>query len=257
MDIIKHVPYSIKTVFHKVWFREKKELWSGDFFIFFPKVMGKWKSRGERKGSAVLQVSSQLSTPADWKPSLPYPPQKINYPGTPGWWWWISVWQTTETTSTKITGYKTAKNLGDFISAKLVFHDFSFSPSELPLARQNSRFPHTAEGQLSGPLTHMRVGQGLLPVSVPAPDCLILAVLLRKQLVQQWGNLCTFCHPSVILYVGDENTRGREKVIEQIHQKANKTNEQNTSGTYRSKCSDAEGNSTEHIEKEKNNIQRM
>lgn len=123
---------------------KKKELWSGDFFFLLSKVMGKWRSRGERKGSAVLQVSSQLSTPAYWKPSLPYPLQKINYPGTPGWWWWISVWQTTETTLTKITGHKTAKNLGDFISAKLVFHDF-FSPWELPLARQKSRFPHIDE----------------------------------------------------------------------------------------------------------------
>lgn len=107
---------------------EKKKSYEVGISFFFPKVMGKWGSRGERKGSAVLQVSSQLYTPADWEPSLPYPPQKINYSGTPGWWWWISVWQITETTPTKITGYKTAKNLGDFISAELGFHHFSFSP---------------------------------------------------------------------------------------------------------------------------------
>lgn len=43
-------------------------------------------------------------------------------------------------------------------------------------------------------------------------------------------------------------------MIEEIHQRANKTNEQNTSGTNRIKCSNAGGNSIEHIEKEKNTI---
>lgn len=96
---------------------EKKKTYEVRIF-FFPKVMGKWRSRGEREGSAVLRVSSQLSMPADRKPSLPYPPRKINYPVTSGQRWRISIWQTTETTSTEITGYKPAQDLDDFISAK-------------------------------------------------------------------------------------------------------------------------------------------
>lgn len=52
--------------------------------FFFPKVMGKWRSRGERKGSAVLWVHSQQSVPADWKSSPRYPPGMINYPATSG-----------------------------------------------------------------------------------------------------------------------------------------------------------------------------
>lgn len=78
------------------------------------------------------------------KPSLPYPPWKINYPVTSGQRWRISVWQTTETTSTKITGYKAAQDLDDFTSAELGCHHVSWK--ELPLAGQKSRFLHTAEG---------------------------------------------------------------------------------------------------------------
>lgn len=147
------------------------------FLFFFPKVMGKWRSRGERKGSAVLQVSSQLSTPADWNPSLPYPPQKINYPGTPGWWWWISVWQTAETTSTKITGYNTAKNLGDFISAKLGFHDFFFSPLKIVFSKAKEQVSPCCWGSVVRATNTHEDGTGFALSFCSSPIWLILTVL--------------------------------------------------------------------------------
>lgn len=73
-----------------------------------------------------------------------------------------------------------------------------------------------------------------------------------RQVVYLLSPLCY-----LICGIGDEKIWGREKVIGEIHQRANKTNEQSSSGTNRSKCCNAEGNSTEHNEKEENNIQGM
>lgn len=57
--------------------------------------------------------------------------------------------------------------------------------------------------------------------------------------------------------IGDEKIQEKEKVMGEIHQRANKPNIQSTSGTNRNECSNAGGSRAEHTEREENNIQGM
>lgn len=145
MDIIKHTPYSIKTVFHKVWFKKKKELWSGDFFFFF--FLRSWENGevGEREKvqqcCRLAHSSPRLQTenPARLIHHRRLITQELQAGDDE-----FQFGRPQRQLLQKLQVTKQQRNLGDFISAKLGFHEF-FSPWEPPLARQKSRFPHLAE----------------------------------------------------------------------------------------------------------------
>lgn len=213
--------------------------------------------------------------PADWKPSLPYPPQKINYPVTSGQRRWISVWQTRDNLY-KNCGLQTSTRPWWFYFCQIRFptlplKEFAFSGAKehvSPYCWELVNWAtNTSKGRPLPQVRHMR-GTEIVPTFGYSPRWLFLATVFAASKsstwatsARQWGDT----HPQHLLSplryllcgIGDEKTQEKEKVMGEIHQRANKPNVQRTSETNRNECSNAGGSRAEHTEREENNKQGM
>lgn len=136
--------------------------------------------------------------PADWKPSLPYPPRKINYPVTSGHRWWISVWQTRDNLY-KNCRLQTSTRPWWFYFCQIRFptlplKEFAFRGAKEQVSPYCWGFVNCATNTSKGrPLPQVRQMRGtdIVPTFGYSPRQAFPGYSLCQQQMQHLGNFCT------------------------------------------------------------------